>query len=765
MIKAEGPQPASIMLVGGMPRKADMRDGKPFGGGHGKVLDALLRTAGIARHRCRVSYIMDTLPPQKSFGSFYQVDGLVESRVEAMKAEVQATKPKVVVLLGANALHLLAGRDGINNWRGSVIWSSILGCKVIPTYHPENVMRQWGLSPLAVLDFKKALKESQHSGLVRKQRTLVTEPSVERIMVELDRMEAGGGKVSFDIETTYNDVIMTSIAFADCAEWAICIPFARGSESYWDLDTEMLLLSRIKRFLESEKVGKIAQNAQFDMGVLRWRYGIEVKPLVIDTMAAFHTLYSELPKSLDTLCSIYTDQPYYAYKAKAGGKDFYEYNCLDACVTWECAEAIEKELKDEGIYSFYHTYVHPLIEPLLCMQLRGVRINTEARDLMRKHYEAEYQALHERLERIIGHELNPNSPKQVGDFLYDELGLPEKRSRKTGGRTVDAKSLAELAARHSNPVFDMILRLRELQKIIGTYLQIPLGEDGRMHTSFNIGGSLKKAGGIKSAPKTGRLSSSYSIITASGTNLQNQPKSVRKLFLPDPGYLIAEADLSQAEARVVAWEAGERTLMRMFREGRDVHKFVASIIFDVPEAEVTTEQRQFAKRHVHALNYGETPNGFAYQTGLTLAKAKEVSDKYFAAFPALQHRKVNIENSLKRSRVMRIATGRVRRFYGRAGNDLLKDAFACSAQATVADILNLSLIKLDKLFNANPIGALLLQVHDSVVFQFLDGHLEEVKEMVREAFDTPVTINGEGLVIPVELEVGPNWGELEEVSL
>ena len=767
IVPFEGPAHAQIMFVGEAPGRTDIKYGKPFAGGAGRILDQRLREAGIHRERCRFGNVMREWPSGNNFQYFYKhkADALKEG-IAYLKADILKTKPNIVVVMGNEALKALTGHTRILKWRGSLLWSSELKCKILATVHPEHVMKQWSASPLLLLDLKKAKREGATPDFKQMKRHFAVFPTFDQVMHELDRMQRAKKEVSFDLETTRGDVWMTTIAIADRPDWAICIPFMKGEEQYWTIEEEVAIMKRLKVFMECESVPKIAQNAQFDMGVLAWRYGINVKPLQMDTMAAFHTLYSELPKSLDTLTTIYTDHPYYAYLSSGGVAEFYRYNCIDAAVTYECAQCLKKELADENLTEFYYTYVNPLIKPLLDMQLRGISFDVNERDKARENYEAEYQALHDRLQRIVGHEINPLSTKQLAAFLYDELALPEKFSRKTHNRTVDEKALDSLSKKYPSPIFEMVLRLRDIRKTVGTYLDAPLAvEDGRLHTSFNIGGAITKKGDTKSAPKTGRLSSSFSIVCNSGGNMQNQPKKVRNLFVPDKGLWIGESDLSQAEARVVAWDAEEEVLIDMFNKGRDIHRFVASIIFDKAEASISREERQFAKRHVHAFNYGETPEGFAYQTGYPAAKSLEVYNRYFNAFPKLSERKLMVESGLARSRIIKTPTGRVRRFFGRGGDPLLRDAYAFTAQSVVADLLNLSLIKLDKLFRKEKDFALLLQIHDSTVFQYPPAKLELLKEMIREAYDTTIYIKGRPLTIPVELEIGLDWANLKEVPL
>jgi len=288
--------------------------------------------------------------------------------------------------------------------------------------------------------------------------------------------------------------------------------------------------------------------------------------------------------------------------------------------------------------------------------------------------------------------------------------------------------------------------MRGVSKILSTYLEVNLDDDKRIRCSYLIHGT-----------ETGRLSSRQTL-RGTGTNLQNIPSGdIRRLFIADSGCVLINADLSQAEARVVAYLANETRLIRVFEGGGDIHRKNAANIFGCPEEEVTDEQRQLAKRVVHASNYGMGPRTFAKQIGCSEAEAKRLLNRYFATYPGIRNWHVAVADELRRKRQLTNPFGRKRVFFGRWGDSLTKEGLAFVPQSTVADIVNEAIIELDRAGYM-----VLLQVHDSLVVQVRTEALEEGVDRIRKALTKPIEINGRVLTIPVDVKVGKNWEDMEK---
>jgi len=429
---------------------------------------------------------------------------------------------------------------------------------------------------------------------------------------------------------------------------------------------------------------------------------------------------------------------------------------MDAAVTFECATAIERDMKELGVYDFYYRLVHPLIPTLIEMQMRGVRLDQKVRVKAIEEYSKETKDLQEKLNEAMGRQVDVMSPKQLRELLYSELNLPVQYKRGTTKVTTDEEALQRLASKFDSPVFNFILRIRGNNKLIGTYLNDEGKPDGRMRCSYIIGGT-----------ETGRLSSRESVF-GTGTNLQNVPPGVcRKMFIPDDGMLLMEPDLSQAEARVVAYLAEEERMIEVFESGGDIHQLTADTLPPdfVPSGSayknVDNPRRLFAKKHVHAFHYGEGMLAFARRAGISKQMAEMIRSRYLDGFPRIKAWQLGIQASLSRSRTITTPLGRKRTFFGLWGDGLFREAYAYVPQSTVVDTLNLAMIELKRKY---PEVQLMLQNHDAFVIQ---GKVEEKEmwiERIREVFHIPIYIKGRTLIIPVEIKVGKNWGEMEEVE-
>lgn len=756
----EGNPNASIYLVGEALGRDEEIKHRLFIGGAGRVLDYLLREAGIRRDYCRIGNLALVRPPGNVFEKLTPEE-LEEGRAVLLK-DIQDVNPNVVVLLGANPLEALTSEKGIGKWRGSVLWSGILNHKVIPTYHPAFIARQWKGCPLAILDLGKALAESTTRELHTKIRELIVAPTFTQVVGELDRLSSSR-LITFDVETprTSPRKYMTAIAFADSTTQAISIPFTRGYDSYWQPQEELEIMRLVAHLLEDPGVNKVAQNAQYDIGILKYWHGIEVAPLILDTMCAFHTCYSELPKDLGTLCSLYTDHPYYKHMGRLRGEDFWRYNALDACITFEVALGVIEAMHDLGTADFYYKHIHTLIPVLLEMQLRGMRVDVERTASVKETLQHELVELQLKLDEVAGFHVDVGKVSDVKKLLYERFHLPKKLSIHTGNVTTDEQALHELAEKFPEAPTQLVLDIRKRSKFISTYLDAPV-VNGRMHCSYTIGGTVEdEEGRVRSGPETGRLSSSRSIIVGSGTNLQNIPHGdCRRLFLPDIGKILISLDLSQAEARVVAYIANEATMIGVFERGEDIHCTLASVCLGKPTSDITPEERTFYKRHVHALNYGEGPRQLAKRTGLPERDAREFMRQYFARFPNIRRWQEETRRRMYKDRTMVNLLGRKRIFFERVGPELLRQMLAHVPQSTVSDYLNFGMRRFHDSYDE---AELLLQIHDGFVSQIDPGNLNTCLQALKEAFNIELEANGHHFYIPYKVETGYNWEDLVEV--
>ena len=388
---------------------------------------------------------------------------------------------------------------------------------------------------------------------------------------------------------------------------------------------------------------------------------------------------------------------------------------------------------------------------------------------MQVEYRTKIIELQNRMEELVGHKLNVNSPKQMQKFLYEELGN-EKQTKvrkkkgadeKTTSVSTDAATLERIQAKSPHEAIPMVLEIRERQKLLSTYLEAAPDADGRMRTNYKIAGT-----------KSGRLSASETIF-GTGLNIQNVPAGpARRLFIADDGCSFVQGDLSQAEARVVAYVAGDERLIRVFTEGGDIHRKNASIIFSKPEEAVTDQERQLAKKIVHASNYGMGPRTFKEtcwnELGMEMSQsqAQTYLNMYFAQFIGVPRWHTQIQSQIRKNRTLTTPYGRKRMFFGYVGDDLFREAYSFIPQAVVSDHLNMALIELFDLFNRNPglQAQIVMQVHDSLMVQCPDSKVDTVMDLMKQYMDKPVpaTRNSATFDIPVDFKIGKNWNDLKK---
>lgn len=422
------------------------------------------------------------------------------------------------------------------------------------------------------------------------------------------------------------------------------------------------------------------------------------------------------------------------------------------------AEIWPKQQQDLQTTGNWETYERQrgLLEPLVFIGERGIRMDTEGLLTAAKDAEERIATLEGRLRELVGDAtFNWRSVVQLKKYFYGTLGL--RRYTRRGAVTTDDKALKRMAAKGIGEA-ELLLELRHVSKLHGTYYTMQLDSDGRLRCSFNPVGT-----------KQGRISSSKTIF-GTGGNLQNQPSDMKKLMLADPGYVVFSMDLSQAENRVVAFIAAEPKMIQAFERGVDIHKQTAAMIYGVEMEEVTEEQRSWGKRANHGLNYDLGYKSFALYYQIPEAEAQFLVERYHSIYPGVRQWHSQIQHELGRTRTLVNLFGRRRVFMDRWGHDLFKEAYSFIPQSTVAEMMNQwgfrYIYEKQDLFKQ---VELLNTVHDSVIFQiprdagfhYMAGVVLAIKENLEQA----LTVNGMTFHVPVDTKVGYNLNEKEMLEI
>lgn len=579
----------------------------------------------------------------------------------------------------------------------------------------------------------------------------------------------------FDIETTGLDRFTSRL---------LGVAFSWKAHEGWYLPYSDSLLPAVRSALASP-AEKIGHNLKFDLSILH-HHGIEVAGPFFDTMLADTLIAPERRHSMDYLSEIllgYTpvkladiskpaaepdaatllDLFSHAEKAKAS-KDLdiaaiplailAEYAAEDADVTFQLAQKIRPLLAESGQESILKQIEGPLLPVLVGMEMEGIAIDPAALGLIGDELQIQIDELAKSIHVHADRSFNIASPKQLGEILFDQLGLAEKAKKtKTGQYKTDEQTLATLEGKH--PIISDILAWRESTKLKGTYLDaLPthiVAETGRIHTHFH-----------QLVAATGRLASS-------DPNLQNIPvrseagRKIRKAFVPRDGFTLLSCDYSQIELRVMAAISQDVTMIEAFQNDADIHTITAAKVFAVEPENVTSDMRRTAKMVNFGIIYGISAFGLSQRLAIPRTEAANIIEAYFREYPAIRQFMDRTVNEAREAGYVETLSGRRRYFPDlNSGNQNLRGiaeraAINMPIQGTAADMIKLAMIRIATLLRENSCQSkMLLQVHDELVFDLARDEQEELVPQILTAMKTALPLPN-GVPVEVSSGTGPNW--------
>ncbi|MHB1618692.1 MAG: DNA polymerase I [Sulfuricella sp.] len=592
--------------------------------------------------------------------------------------------------------------------------------------------------------------------------TVLSEAQLSAWIARLERAEL----ISVDTETTSLDPLAATIVGISLAlepYHAAYIPLAHHYAGVpQQLDREAVL-ARLKPLLENKTRPKLGQNLKYDKHVFA-NHGVILDGIVHDTLLQSYVLESHKPHDMDSLALRHLGAKTITYAEVAGkgakqiGFDQVDietatrYAAEDADITLQLHQALFPQIEPDAKLGFvYRNIEMPLLDVLFTMERNGVLLDTKLLAQQSHELGTSMLRLEKEAHQLAGQPFNLNSPKQIQEILFDQLKLPVKKKTPSGAPSTDEDVLQELALDY--PLPKVLLEYRGLAKLKSTYTdKLPRRVDpqtGRVHTSYN-----------QAVAVTGRLASS-------DPNLQNIPvrtqegRRIREAFIAPPGSHIIAADYSQVELRIMAHLSGDESLLRAFAAGEDIHRATASEVFGVTPAEVSSEQRRYAKVINFGLIYGMSAFGLASQLGIERNAAQAYMERYFARYPG-------VARYMERTRQAAKAQGYVETVFGRrlwlpeigGANGMRRQAAERAAinapmQGTAADLIKLAMIAVQGWLEQNRMHSLIImQVHDELVLEVPDAELETVQ------CELPGLMCGVArLAVPlvVDMGVGPNW--------
>lgn len=347
-VEGVGPPNAKIAIIGEAPGEEEEKEGVPFIGSSGKILNSCLDNAGLNRSEVYITNVVKVRPPDNKLTRLGELGLTIESFYPELYEELDRINPNIVVAIGGPALSALTNKEGITKWRGSVIPDKEHRFKIIPTIHPSWIIRgNWPYIYILTHDLKKAKMESEFREIKQKERTPVINPTIDEIVATLIGLK-GSEFISFDLETFHSQPVIRCIGLTNREDWGFCIPIVKGYKPIWTRNEEIEIWSLVKDVLTNNSTKLIAQNAQFEMTQL-FPYTGELN-IWMDTMRAHALLYPEYPHDLGFLSSIYTDMPYFKDEGEGGFDELQRYNCKDIMSTFEIGMKLREELEKEGMW-------------------------------------------------------------------------------------------------------------------------------------------------------------------------------------------------------------------------------------------------------------------------------------------------------------------------------------------------------------------------------------------------------------------------------
>ena len=431
---------------------------------------------------------------------------------------------------------------------------------------------------------------------------------------------------------------------------------------------------------------------------------------------------------------------------KEDEKKVVDYACYEAYIAWKSKEILESNLKEKGMYELYENIEMPLVFVLYDMEKEGIRADGDKLKEYSRELAVSINKIEKRIYEEAGEEFNINSPKQLGVVLFEKLQLPNEKKTKTGYST-SAEVLDKLAPDH--PIVADVLEYRQLSKLKSTYADGLINfieQDGKIHTTFN-----------QTITATGRLSST-------DPNLQNIPirielgKLIRKVFLPEEGHLFVDSDYSQIELRVLAHLSDDEKLIEAFKNGQDIHRSTASLVFDTPFDEVTDIQRRNAKAVNFGIVYGISAFGLANDLNIGRKEAQAYIDSYFEKYPKIKAFLDKTVADAKEKGYIKTMFGRIRPIPELSSSNFMQRQFGervamnSPIQGTAADIIKIAMIRVhDRLLKENLKSKLILQVHDELLIETAEDEKEYVIELLEEEMHKAADLK-------VSMEVGTECG-------
>lgn len=802
LIKGHGSDSARVMLIADGGSAEDLVSGYALTGRAGDKISGFCRAHNLHMSEmwktCLIKERIDLSKPKEN------IPLLSDEYNQILKSEINEIKPNIIVPLAELGFNFLTGLQGIRKFRGSVlpplpsVYSSV--SRVIPVLGVYPYINEdQKMEVISRLDFGKIAKNEYRQDPITEPWNLWICKSASSLREFFGRHYSTSPFVVFDIETYFD--IPTCISFCFDGLESVTVPLV---DYHISIDDRLLMFHEVVKFLNSP-IPKVNQNIKFDWRKLD-RLGIHVENVSGDTLLSAAVLYCEFPKNLGFLTSLYTDMPYFKDEGKEWDpsikdrSNLYLYCAKDSLATHQIHTQQQEEHLEKGTKFVYDSLIQ-ILPIYKRIEDRGILVD----DTRRQNLTAEYWNLYEiqlmKLHKMVGRPVNPQSPKQVNDLVFNELKFTKTVNGKIVNST-DEESLELLGwmgTSHSAPGVDAneilktIVACRKIHKVI-EYLESPLHPDKRFRCEYNLGGTET---GRSTAGKTTdsflyfdgkkikskNLGRSFQTISKHGFTVEGETygRNLRSMYVPTPGYVFVECDLSQAEARVDAVLACDYDILSEFDSPTGIHRLTGSWIYGCEPSAIKKgmilnsvgvgEDRYHTSKTVrHAGERNIREDRLVMMLHILRPEAIRILRTFHEKQPNIRdvfHRE--IIRAVKDTRVLVAPNGRRREFYGRIDDHTINEAISLLPQAIVTDQLKFSLLPTFKECGkwVHPLA----EAHDGFLAEVPPERKEEYAAIFKKNVETEIDFlsctlaRDFKLKIPCEAEWSPDsWQNLKKLE-
>ena len=562
-----------------------------------------------------------------------------------------------------------------------------------------------------------------------------------------------------NIEARHANLVGISFCFQEKEAYYVPIP-----------DEKDLSKSRVHLFskvLLNPNIIKIGHNLKYDLKVLD-RYGIHIPSSCFDTMIAHYLINPESKQSMDYLAEQHLNYQTISIESLIGKKgknqknmkdlsseQVCDYACEDADITYRLKLEFEKEIQKPHLKNLFEEVEMPLMFVLKNMENEGIAIDVGALKTFGEALHKDLLRLSTEIISAAGEEFNIDSPRQLGNILFEKMQISSKAKKTKTGQYATSEDILQ---KHKNdhPIVLNILEYRQLKKLKSTYVD-PLPElcdsiDGRIHTNF-----------MQTVTATGRLSSNH-------PNLQNIPirtakgREIRKAFVPrEKTYQLLAVDYSQIELRIIAALSDDKSMIEAFQKGIDIHTATASKVFKIPVTEITRDQRSQAKAVNFGIIYGQSAFGLAQNLNISRKEAKGIIDNYFEEYPTIKKYMENVVSEAREQGYVKTVLDRRRYLPDINSTNAIvrgyaeRNAVNAPIQGSAADVIKLAMVAVQKdMFALKMKSKMILQVHDELVFDVHPDEKEVLEKLVKESMEGALKLS---VPLEVEYKIADNWLE------